>query len=329
MSRHTDAHTSVLEINEICFKLRGLIEEAVKKNLAEGILLSGGLDTSILAYISSKFTSLKAFTVALEGAPAPDIKYASLMAEKLGIEHFIHFIDEDELYDSIHAVIKTLRSFDPMEVRNSAAIYVALKTARDEGLNTVMTGDGCDELFAGYSFLFNLEGEQLKLELEKLCRGMSFSSILLAEALGLEGKLPYLDPLLKNFAYNLDPSYKVRKEKGEVWGKWILRKAFEGILPDEIVWRVKTPIEHGSGTTTLPALFEQRISDEEFQEKRRKYFENDGVTIRTKEQLFYYEVYRSTVGVSHRAKWRRICPYCNSSVKEDAIYCRTCGAYPI
>jgi len=329
MNQHTDSHSLTLEINEICFKLRGLIEEAVKKNLAEGILLSGGLDTSILAFISSKFISLKAFTVALEGAPAPDIKYASLMAEKLNIKHFIHFINEDELYDAIYVVIKTVKSFDPMEVRNSAAIYAALKMASEEGLNTVMTGDGCDELFAGYSFLFNLEGEVLKLELEKLWRGLSFSSIPLAEALSLEAKLPYLDPHLKNFAYNLDPSYKIRKERGQTWGKWILRKAFEGILPDEIVWRVKTPIEHGAGTTILPALFEQRVSDEEFQEKRRKYFENDRVTLRTKEQLFYYEIYRSTLGVPQRAKWGRVCPYCNSTVIEGVTYCRICGAYPV
>jgi asparagine synthase (glutamine-hydrolysing) len=329
MSQQKDTPTSALEINEICSKLRGLIEEAVKKNLAEGILLSGGLDTSILAFISSKFTLLKAFTVALKGAPAPDIRYASLVAKELGIKHFIHFISEDELYDSIHTVIKTMRSFDPMEVRNSAAIYAALKTAKEEGVKTVMTGDGCDELFAGYSFLFNLEGERLKSELERMWRAMSFSSIPLAKALGLEAKLPYLDTNLKNFAFNLDPSYKIRKERGETWGKWILRKAFEGILPDEVVWRVKTPIEHGSGTTTLQALFEQRVSDEEFQEKRRRYFEKDGVTIRSKEQLFYYEIYRSTVGAPHRAKARRVCPYCNSSVEEWVTYCRTCGAYPI
>jgi asparagine synthase (glutamine-hydrolysing) len=306
-----------------------LLEEAVKRNLAEGLLFSGGLDTSILALISSKFASLKAFTVALEEAPAPDVKYASLMAKKLGIKHLIHFIDEEELYDAIYTVVRTMRSFDPMEVRNSTAVYAALKMAKEEGLSMVMTGDGCDELFAGYSFLFNLEGEQLKFELEKLWRTMSFSSVPLAEALGLEAKLPYLDSRVKNFAFKLDPAYKVRKERGQKWGKWILRKAFEGVLPDEIVWRVKTPIEHGSGTTILSALFEHRISDEEFQEKRGRYFKNDRVTIRSKEQLFYYEVYRSTLGVPHRAKRGRICPYCNSNVEEGVTYCRVCGAYPI
>jgi len=159
---------------------------------------------------------------------------------------------------------------------------------------------------------------------------MSFSSIPLAEALNVQAKLPYLDPVLKNFAMKLDPQYKVRKEKGQVWGKWILRKAFEGILPDEIVWRVKTPIEQGSGTAILPSLFNKKVSDEEFEEKRIKYLNEDKVTIRSKEQLFYYEVYRSIWGVPRPSNSQgRRCPMCNSNVSEKATYCRTCGAYPI
>ncbi|MCS7115777.1 MAG: asparagine synthase-related protein [Nitrososphaerota archaeon] len=317
-------------VNETCSRLRSLLESSVKRNMAEGILLSGGLDTSVLAFIASKFASLKSFTVAFEGAPAPDVQYASLMARKLGLKHVVHYFGERELYDAIRAVVATVKSFDPMEVRNSAAIYEALKLARREGLNSVMTGDGCDELFAGYDFLVKMEGEKLKQELVRIWNVMSFSSIPLAQILEIQAKLPYLDPELKDFAMKLDLRYKVRSEKGQVWGKWILRKAFEGILPDEIVWRAKAPIEAGSGTTILPSIFNQKISDEEFEEKRRKYLKDDGVTIRDKEQLFYYEVYRSTVGVPHLlSSPGRHCPLCHSNVNETAKYCRTCGAYPI
>ena len=324
-----DKLNNMLTIEEICFELRKLIEDAVKRNLCEGLLLSGGLDTSILALVASKFTTQKAFTVALNGAPAPDVEYAPLVARRLSIKHYICYFYEDELYDAIHATIRVMKSFDPMEIRNSAAIYIALSVAKGDGLNAIMTGDGSDELFAGYSFLFNLEAERLKLELKKLWRIMSFSSVPLSKALGIEVKLPYLDPHIRDFASKLDPSYMIREERGKKWGKWILRKAFEGMLPDEIIWRIKTPIEHGSGTTILPALFNQKISDEEFQEKRRKYLETDKVVIRNKEQLFYYEIFRSIVGIPHPVKGGRACPYCNSDVEEGATYCRTCGAYPI
>lgn len=323
-------HDDSVIINETCFRLRSLLEDSVKRNMAEGILLSGGLDTSILALIASRFTPLKAFTVALEGAPAPDVQYASLMAKKLGLKHMVYYFNERELYDAIKAVVVTVKSFDPMEVRNSVAIYEALKLARQEGLSSIMTGDGCDELFAGYDFLVRMKGEELKLKLAKIWDMMSFSSVPLAQVLGVQAKLPYLDLELRRFAMKLDWRYMVRSEKGQLWGKWILRKAFEGILPNEIIWRAKVPIEVGTGTTILTGMFNQKISDEEFEEKRGRYLKDDRVMIRDKEQLFYYEVYRSTVGVPYLLSTQgRKCPKCNSNVIGKATYCRTCGAYPI
>lgn len=128
----------------------------------------------------------------------------------------------------------------------------------------------------------------------------------------------------------LSSKYKIRSEKGKIYGKWIIRKAFEGTLPDEVVWRVKMPIEHGSGTTTLSALFNHKIPDEEFENKKREYLGRDKVMIRDKEQLFYYEVYRSVIGVPHPINPHgKLCPYCKSNVVEEATYCQTCGAYPI
>lgn len=317
-------------INQLCLRLRILLKEAVKRNRTQGILFSGGLDTSILAVFGSKLVKLKAFTIALQGAPAPDIKYAILMANNLQLEHIIHFFDRSELYDAIRRVIELRGSFDPMEVRNSVTIHIGLKRAREEGVKTIMTGDGCDELFAGYSFLFDLEREPLKLALRKLWSGMSFSSVPLAKALGVEVKLPYFDPDLMSFAKKLDSRYKIREVGGRRRGKWILRKAFEGILPEEVLWRAKMPIEQGSGTSTLPELFDKEISNTMFEEKRRKYLESDKVVIRDKEQLFYYDEYRSSIGIPHTINPKgKICPQCNSNVVERANYCRICGGYPI
>lgn len=317
-------------INEICFKLRFLLEKAVQRNLTDGILLSGGLDTSVLATVASRFARLKAFTCALQGAPAPDVECAKLMANKLKLKHFIHYFDEDEMFKVIPAVVGALKLFDPMEVRNSITIFIALKLAKDNGAESVMTGDALDELFAGYSWFFPLEKEKLDLELRKMWDAMTFSSIPLGKAVRVEVKTPYLDPEYKSFAMNLDSRYKVHSERGRVRGKWIVRKAFEDVLPEKIAWRTKDPIEVGSGTTTLPSFFSQKIHDLEFEEKRRKYLEEDKVTIRDKEQLFYYEVYRSVIGVPQPADPKgKMCPQCNSNVAEKATFCRTCGAYPI
>jgi asparagine synthase (glutamine-hydrolysing) len=313
----------------VCQELVRLLERSVERNWAEGILLSGGLDTSILAYLASKRMKPKAFTVVFQNAPAPDLDYSTRVAKWLGLRHLIYRFDESELCEALRAVIGTLDSFDPMEVRNSVVIHLGLKFAKENGANSVITGDGCDELFAGYRFLYELGEEELDLALRRVWSSMHFSSVPLGEALGVEVKLPYLDPEFKKFAMGLDPRLKVREE-GQRWGKWILRKAFEGTLPSEILWRTKAPIESGSGTFVLPDFFANLISNAEFDEKKARWLSEDKVVIRDKEHMFYYEVYRSVRGVPKPARGEgKICPFCNSNVPQAFTYCRRCGGHPV
>lgn len=306
------------------------LEESVRRNLTDGLLLSGGLDTAMLAYLTPKWVKPSCITVALSGAPAPDVDYAKLVASRLELKHCVHYFGDEELDESMPAVIRIMKSFDPVEIRNDVTIYIALKVGRDQGISTFMTGDGGDELFGGYSFLFGLSREQLDIALKKMWANMRFSSVYLAKALGVEVRLPFLDPQFKTLAMDLDVGLKVRSERGEVWGKWVLRKAFENIMPPEIVWRVKAPIEVGSGTTTLPSLFDSRIPDLEFSQKKTRYLNEDRVVIRSKEHLFCYEIYRSMFGVPYVGAGKaKTCPDCGSDVKEGTSFCRTCGAYPI
>lgn len=151
------------------------LEDSVRRNMGDGLLLSGGLDTAILAYISSKWVKLDCITVALQGAPAPDVDYARLVASHLELKHHIHYFDTEELYDNIRTVIRIMKSFDPMEIRNDAAVYIALKVGRDNGMSSIMTGNGCDELFAGYSFFFNLKEEEIDTALENMWTDMRFA----------------------------------------------------------------------------------------------------------------------------------------------------------
>jgi asparagine synthase (glutamine-hydrolysing) len=306
------------------------LEASVRRNLTDGLLLSGGLDTTILAYLTSKWNRPYCITVALQGAPAPDVEYAKLVASRLELKHHVHYFGDEELDESIPAVIRIMKSFDPMEIRNDVAIYISLKAGGVQRISTFMTGDGCDELFGGYSFLFGLTREQLDISLKKLWTNMRFASVYLAEDLRVEVRLPFLEPQFKALAMDLDVDLKVKSERGQVWGKWVLRKAFENIIPPEIVWRVKTPIEVGSGTTTLPYLLDSRISDLEFSKKMSKYLNVDRVVIRSKEHLYYYEIYRGMFGPPYaRVSNAKICPDCGSNVEEGVSFCRTCGAYPV
>ncbi len=310
--------------------VRSCVESAVKRSSADGILLSGGLDTSILATLASKTRKLRAFTVALHGAPSPDVEYARLVAGQLGIKHEVYVFGLEEALNVVSEVVKVLGVFDPMEVRNSIAVYIGLREA-SKHVRSVMTGDGADELFAGYSFLFSLKGEDLKERLESMWRTMSFSARPLGAHLNIEVSQPYLDPEVVRCAAEVPVEFKVRREGGTVWGKWILRKAFEDVLPRRIAWRVKTPIEAGCGTCILPKILDEAISDNEFLAKREHYLKADGVTLRDKEHLFYYEAYRRIFGPPRMAvkDGGKKCPYCKAEVPLSASYCRVCGAYPL
>ena len=314
----------------LCRELREVLARAVERNLGDVILLSGGLDSSVIALLASKIGSVKAVSVYLEDSPGSDLRYAEMVADFLGIEHLIRVFDLDELEDAIRSTIRILRTFDPMEVRNSAAIYVALRHARDSGGRVAMTGDGGDELFAGYSFLYNLDLEELERKIRGIWRRMSFSSTTLGEALGIKVKQPFLDPEVLSFAEKLDSRFRIGFRDGRRCGKYILRMAFEGMLPGEIIWREKVPIEGGSGTSILPRILEERISDQDFDELRKKYLAEDGVRIKSKEQLFYYQIYRELFGPPRPdGSTEKICPMCHSNVPDDASYCKVCGAYPI
>jgi asparagine synthase (glutamine-hydrolysing) len=319
-------------VDKVAAELRELLEKSVKKNLIQDMLFSGGIDTSILATIVTKYNRIRGFTCAFKQANALDIKYAKLMAKRFNIEHYMNPFDEDQVFEAIPDVVKVLKCFDPMEVRNSITITIGLKFAKSYGSTKLITGDGADELFAGYHMYYRYVGDKEKLseKLNKMWGIMAFSANALGKHFGIEVKQPFLDPEVQKFAMNMDPRYNVQEERGEVWGKWILRKAYEDVLPPEVRWRDKNPIEVGSGTTILPKFMAKKISDSEFASKKKKILETDNVVIRDKEQLIYYEAYRDIWGAPcAKDPDARTCPQCNSNVAENAVVCKTCGAYPI
>jgi asparagine synthase (glutamine-hydrolysing) len=314
-------------IPKICAELRRLVYVAVERNLAEGILLSGGLDTSIVAAVASRHLKLTGVTVALR--EAPDVKFANNIAEKLGIDHITVPIDETAAEVATQDTVKIMKSFDPMEIRNDATILIGLRAAKDHGLDQVMTGDAGDELFAGYSFLFGRNREELDKSLREMWKVMRFASVTLAKYLGMQARLPFLEQSLKEFAMSIGPELKVREEHGQVYGKWILRKAFEDLLPAEIIWRTKMPIEQGSGTSILPSHFNSQISNDEFSERVKECLESDAVLIRDKEHLFYYEAYKRQFGNPRGSgEGARVCRGCGAYLLEVMNFCRTCGASP-
>jgi asparagine synthase (glutamine-hydrolysing) len=313
-------------------QLRNLVVGRVLASSADGILFSGGLDTSVLAAIaSSQGRRLQAVMVSVREGTGLDEPFARLMAERLGTDLEILRPSLDELVDRMPELIRLLGTFDPMGLRNSIVTYVAMEAASKRGWSVVLTGDAADELFAGYSFMFNMSADQLPSYIRHLNEIMHFTSEGIGRNLGIGTDSPYLSSSIREFAISLGYEDLVGEYQGQRFGKRILREAFASILPKEIAWRLKTPIEYGSGSTGLQQLAEGSVSDSEFERECERAAIQDLVKLRDKEQCFYYRMYRGLLPPpKDLARNVKTCTHCQAPVpRADMTYCRMCGAYPI
>ena len=313
-------------------EVRALVNKVVQRNMAECILFSAGTDTSIIAYEAIKFNpEIKALTLEFEHGTPKDKKYVEKMVEFLKLNHELLVFGHDEMVAAAEKVVEILKTFDHMEVRNSVPVYIGLTAAKAKGIKSVFTGDALDELF-GYPWQFHLSDAEFKRELSNMWNVMHFSALPLAEAVGVEVKQPYLDPLFMDYAKKVPVKLKLNMENGVKYGKWLMRKAYEGVIPNEVVWRGKAPCEQGTGTEVLPRYFDEKIPTEEFEEKQKLYLDKDGVNLSTKEQLVYYEVFRKKFGKPsevYNDKSGKQCPNCKGYVSTKTKFCKICGAYPI
>jgi asparagine synthase (glutamine-hydrolysing) len=221
-----------------------------------------------------------------------------------------------------------LKNFNDIEIRNNVVMYLAIKWARDHGSNGIITGDGADELFAGYNFLVKKSEEELEKEIQRIYSIMHFPTQKIGKALGVTVESPYLDKRIIEFAKSIPVNLKVKTEEGRKHGKWILRKTFEKKIPFQIAWREKSPMQDGSGTSGLTNFFDAMTSDELFSEKRTKIEQESGITVRSKESLHYFEIYKNLHELHSISDTTISCPFCHFNT-ENSKFCRMCGAFPI
>jgi asparagine synthase (glutamine-hydrolysing) len=313
-------------------EVRTLINKVVQKNMADGFLFSAGTDTQIIAYEAVKYKpNIPCLTLAFKHGTPKDTEYVKKMVAFLKLNQETHVFDRDDVIANAPKVVEALKKFDPMEIRNSMPVFIGLTIFKKKGIKTVFTGDGLDELF-GYPWQFHLsETEFAKKQLEMWAE-MGFSSVPMAESLGMSIKAPYLDPLFMDWAKKLPIKLKINMTDGVKYGKWILRKAYEDVIPKDVIWRPKAPLEAGTGTEVLRTFFNDVFPDEEFEEKKKTILAKDDVKIQDKEQLLYYQHFRKKFGKPKDVfpdKGGIQCPYCKGYVKTKIQFCKICGAYPI
>lgn len=270
------------------------VESQMMGDVPVGVFLSGGLDSSLVAAIAARWLrargrQLKTFAVGTPGSP--DLAAARWASEYLGTEHHEWVYGPDEALASVAEVVRVIEHFDPSLMRSAVPNYMLAQLA-SQHVKVVLTGEGADEIFAGYEYQREIsDPEELHAEVVRTIEGLHNLNLQRCDrvtmAHGLEARVPFLDRDVIAFGVRLPAAWKVAAP-GEM-EKRLLREAFTGWLPDGLLWRVKAQFGDGSGAASvLTRTIESGISDEEFDEERTSV---DPV-LRTKEELAYYRIWR-------------------------------------
>jgi asparagine synthase (glutamine-hydrolysing) len=290
------------EPTAIAAELRDRLAVAVHACVHDSVIgcwLSGGLDSSAVAALArGEVKTLHTFAAGLAGAP--DLEQARAAAEFIRTEHHEVRVAPAEMLAVLPAVIYHLESFDALLVRSSIVNYLAGRVAA-RYVPVVLSGEGADELFAGYAYLKQLPPARLADELFDLTRRLHNTALQrvdrCAAAHGLVARVPFLAPTVVDYALRIPVDLKLRGGME----KWILREAVADLLPPAIRQRRKAKFWEGAGVGDLLARHaDDAVSDADFGRERR--LEN-GVTIRTKEEMMYYRIFREQFGDFASLDW--------------------------
>ena len=293
--------------------LRNALSKAVKRQLMSdvpyGVLLSGGLDSSITSAVAKIYAdkriesndlkaawwpTLHSFAVGLEGSP--DLKAAKKVADYIGTVHHEIIFTIQEGIDAISDVIYHLETYDVTTIRASTPMFLMARVIKSMGIKMVLSGEGSDEIFGGYLYFHKAPNDkefhnETVRKLDKLHQYDCLRANKALAAWGIEGRVPFLDKEFMDVAMSINPKDKMISEQR--MEKWVLRKAFEDLLPKEVAWRQKEQFSDGVGYSwidTLKEMVENEISDEIFTNASQKFPVNPPMN---KEEYYYRNIFES------------------------------------
>jgi asparagine synthase (glutamine-hydrolysing) len=283
---------------EVLRGTREVLVDAVERQLMGdvpvGVFLSGGLDSSLVAAIAARVLArrgerLQTFAV---GTPSsPDLAAARIVAAHLETDHHETIYTAADALEAMPVVVRAIESFDPALVRSAVPNFL-LSRFTAEHVKVVLTGEGADELFAGYAYLRGFtDPARLHLELVRTIESLHNLNLQRCDrvtmAHGLEARVPFLDRKVIEWALRLPPGFKLAGPGQPE--KRLLREAFGGWLPDELLWRDKAEFGDGSGAAAvLTAVIEAGVAEEDFELERLMV----DPPLRTREELAYYRIFR-------------------------------------
>ena len=304
---HDSVKNSETSIKAIHDSLSAAVKRQLMSDVPYGVLLSGGLDSSITSALAKKFASkrvesddkqdawypqLHSFSVGLKDAP--DLKAAKIVADHIGtIHHEINFTIQEGI-DAIRDVIYHLETYDITTIRASTPMYLMARAIKSLGIKMVLSGEGADELFGGYLYFHKAPNakefhEETVRKLDKLHQYDCLRANKSLAAWGIEGRVPFLDKEFIDVAMNINPEDKMIKN-GRI-EKWVLREAFKDYLPESVLWRQKEQFSDGVGYSWIDSLKElvsKEVTDNDLKNASDIFPIN---TPRNKEEFYYRSIF--------------------------------------
>ncbi len=296
--------TSIQEVKEA---LEAAVHRQLMSDVPYGVLLSGGLDSSVTSAVAKKYAQkrvesgdtkdawwpqLHSFSVGLEGSP--DLAAAQKVADHIGtVHHEIKFTIQEGL-DAIKDVIYNIETYDITTIRSSTPMYLMARVIKSMGIKMVLSGEGADEIFGGYLYFHKAPNaqefhEETVRKLDKLHMYDCLRANKSLAAWGIEGRVPFLDKEFMDVAMRINPKDKMIN--GERMEKWVVRKAFEDMIPESVAWRQKEQFSDGVGYSwidTLKELVEKEITDEQIENAAFRFPIN---TPLNKEEYYYRTIF--------------------------------------
>lgn len=294
---------SSLDVADVKQSLEDAVQRQLMSDVPYGVLLSGGLDSSVISAIAKKFASkrietdgaqdawwpqLHSFAVGLKGAP--DLIAAKKVADHIGtVHHEINYTIQEGL-DAIRDVIYYIETYDVTTVRASTPMYLLARVIKSMGIKMVLSGEGADEVFGGYLYFHKApDAKSFHDETIRKLKKLYLYDCLRANkslmAWGIEGRVPFLDKEFLDVAMNIDAEKKMSKD-GKI-EKWIVRKAFEDLLPESVAWRQKEQFSDGVGYSwidTLKKITSEAVTDEQMAHAAERFPINPPMN---KEEYYY------------------------------------------
>lgn len=277
------------------------LKKAVEKRMVAdlgvpvGVSLSGGLDSSIVAALAKDVKQdLDTFVVGVAGSE--DLSVSQEVADYLGTRHHVYEYSFDDMLEALPKVIYHLESFDAALVRSAIPNFFLAKLA-SEHVKVILTGEGADELYAGYEYLEPMEDpDELQQELQMIAGNLHNTNLQRADrmsmAYGLEARVPFLDKEFVDFSFRLPAEWKLQSNGWQE--KELLRRSFQGLIPLDILNRPKQKFSDGAGSMEMIAGYaNSQITDQEFIANREV---ADDVILRSKEEMLYYQIFKQHFG---------------------------------